>query len=160
MSGYKLFPRSHNTNCHQLPLASPSSPSRLPSSLSPPPSSSLSIPLFFKMMLVQKQPTFNLTPLVHPHHRRNPSAPPVVQAVQPTKIPGMLSISRPQRTTPQRQMVSQQRQQQAPAPKTAPRQRTQISTKKPDPASPTPNTRGRVSKQPKDKKRYIVAIPC
>ncbi|KAH6918087.1 hypothetical protein BKA70DRAFT_1416106 [Coprinopsis sp. MPI-PUGE-AT-0042] len=116
------------------------------------------------MMLVQKQPNLNLTPVVHPHHRRNPSAPAAVLVVQPTKIPGVLSISRPQRTTPQRQMVPQQRQQ---APRTAPKPRApvqqspaQSSPKKPaDLAASTPNNRGRAHKQPKDKKRLSTPSP-
>ncbi|KAG5341891.1 hypothetical protein C0989_007329 [Termitomyces sp. Mn162] len=45
-------------------------------------------------MLVQKPPSFNLNaPPVR--HRRHPSSPPVV-LVQPTQIPGLLTLSKPQ----------------------------------------------------------------
>ncbi|KAJ7104484.1 hypothetical protein B0H15DRAFT_27645 [Mycena belliarum] len=52
------------------------------------------------MMLVQKQPHFSMSlaqPFLHAH-RRHPSAPPPqVHVVQPTRTPGLLSLSRPPR---------------------------------------------------------------
>ncbi|KAJ7754574.1 hypothetical protein B0H16DRAFT_748513 [Mycena metata] len=54
------------------------------------------------MMLVQKQPHFSIQlaqPAFVHQHRRHPSAPPPqVLAVQPTRTPGLLSLSRPPRT--------------------------------------------------------------
>ncbi|KAJ7640776.1 hypothetical protein DFH06DRAFT_622139 [Mycena polygramma] len=51
------------------------------------------------MMLVQKQPLFSMalahqSPFLHTH-RRHPSAPPPIVQVQPTRTPGLLSLSRP-----------------------------------------------------------------
>ncbi|KAJ6595619.1 hypothetical protein DFH09DRAFT_1410271 [Mycena vulgaris] len=52
------------------------------------------------MMLLQKQPHFSMalaqSPLIHTH-RRHPSAPPQQVVVQPTRTPGLLSLSRPPR---------------------------------------------------------------
>ncbi|PFH49909.1 hypothetical protein AMATHDRAFT_75922 [Amanita thiersii Skay4041] len=64
------------------------------------------------MMLVQKQAHFPLSPLLAHSHRRNPSAPPAV-IVQPTRTPGLLSLSKPARPAPpqQRQIHAQSRQQ-------------------------------------------------
>ncbi|KAJ8521374.1 hypothetical protein ONZ45_g1907 [Pleurotus djamor] len=45
--------------------------------------------------------------LVAAHHRRHPSAPPTV-IVQPTRTPGLLSLSKPPRPSPQRQHPQQQ----------------------------------------------------
>ncbi|KAF4583311.1 hypothetical protein EYR38_002060 [Pleurotus pulmonarius] len=54
------------------------------------------------MMLFQKPPTINLSShLAATHHRRHPSAPPTV-VVQPTRTPGLLSLSKPSRPSPQR----------------------------------------------------------
>ncbi|KAJ7037968.1 hypothetical protein C8F04DRAFT_1180080 [Mycena alexandri] len=62
---------------------------------SPPP------PTAAAMMLVQKQPHFSIQlaqPAFIHQHRRHPSAPPPqVLAVQPTRTPGLLSLSRPPR---------------------------------------------------------------
>ncbi|EAU89461.2 hypothetical protein CC1G_07687 [Coprinopsis cinerea okayama7 len=124
------------------------------------------------MMLVHKPPSFNIAPTVPHAHRRHPSAPPAV-VVQPTKTPGLLSISKPARTTHNRHMNSHQRRENnnAKAPsKTAKSQAqplvarapallnpAEISHKKPappalqDPASPTPQQRGRGSKHAREK---------
>ncbi|KAJ7167369.1 hypothetical protein C8R43DRAFT_945803 [Mycena crocata] len=52
------------------------------------------------MMLVQKQPHFSMSlaqsPFLHTH-RRHPSAPPQQVHVQPTRTPGLLSLSKPPR---------------------------------------------------------------
>ncbi|KAF8652351.1 hypothetical protein AX16_004381 [Volvariella volvacea WC 439] len=73
------------------------------------------------MLLVQKQPNLPTSPV--PHHRRHPSAPPVV--VQPTRTPGLLSLSKPPRPSPARpqqvQLQQQQRIRSTPKPKSAPR---------------------------------------
>ncbi|KAF8630018.1 hypothetical protein AX15_003150 [Amanita polypyramis BW_CC] len=63
------------------------------------------------MMLVQKQPNLPLSPTLA--HRRNPSAPVVI--VQPTRTPGLLSLSKPPRPSPpqQRQLHAHQRQHRA-----------------------------------------------
>ncbi|TFK20903.1 hypothetical protein FA15DRAFT_707694 [Coprinopsis marcescibilis] len=62
------------------------------------------------MMLVHKPTTFNIAPAVPHVHRRHPSAPPTV-VVQPTKTPGLLSISKlVVRSSPQRHLPSNQRQ--------------------------------------------------
>lgn len=74
------------------------------------------------MMLVQKQPTLHIS---QPHstafsHRRHPSAPPTV-IVQPTRTPGLLSLSKPTtKSSPQRQLPSNQR---SPQNKQSPRPR-------------------------------------
>ncbi|KAM6503524.1 hypothetical protein JOM56_000467 [Amanita muscaria] len=66
------------------------------------------------MMLVHKHPILPMSPSLA--HRRNPSAPPVV-IVQPTRTPGLLSLSKPPRPSPpphhQRQLHAQQRQNKA-----------------------------------------------
>ncbi|KAG6828561.1 hypothetical protein H0H92_007545 [Tricholoma furcatifolium] len=46
------------------------------------------------MMLVQKPPHFHLASTPVRHHRRHPSSPPVVH-VQPTRTPGLLTLSHP-----------------------------------------------------------------
>jgi hypothetical protein len=51
------------------------------------------------MMLFQKPPIFPLNP--PSAHRRHPSAPPAV-IVQPTRTPGLLSLTKPQRPSPHR----------------------------------------------------------
>lgn len=60
------------------------------------------------MMLVHKQPAIHLSqPSLT--HRRHPSAPPTV-IVQPTRTPGLLSLSKPlQKPSPQRQLQPNQR---------------------------------------------------
>ncbi|RDB27887.1 hypothetical protein Hypma_002277 [Hypsizygus marmoreus] len=86
------------------------------------------------MMLVQKQPNFTLSPPPSTfHHRRHPSAPPAVVVVQPTRTPGLLSLSKPQlqRHQPQQRMPR--------SPK------LHISTAA-APVSPTPAPRGRQAK--------------
>jgi hypothetical protein len=71
------------------------------------------------MMLVQKQ--LSLAPAVH--HRRHPSAPPAL-IVQPTRTPGLLSLSKPApKPMPQRQLSPAQRPQQQKSPR--PRQQQQ-----------------------------------
>ncbi|KAF8637920.1 hypothetical protein AX17_002541 [Amanita inopinata Kibby_2008] len=124
------------------------------------------------MMLVQKQPHFMLSPTFAHSHRRNPSAPPAV-IVQPTRTPGLLSLSKPLRPSPlqQRQLHAPQRQQQRfiPKPRLPPSSSTPVvaqrptpadntnSDKKPSlpaPANPTcsPQPRGRAhAKHPKEK---------
>ncbi|KAF8918719.1 hypothetical protein CPB85DRAFT_1373749 [Mucidula mucida] len=63
------------------------------------------------MMLVQKPPHFNISPAHFPlQHRRHPSAPPAV-LVQPTRTPGLLSLSKPA------QRVQQPQQRAKPSPK-------------------------------------------
>ncbi|KAK7047425.1 hypothetical protein VNI00_006656 [Paramarasmius palmivorus] len=73
------------------------------------------------MILVQKPPSFATAP--YHVHRRNPSAPPVV--VQPTRTPGLLSLSKPiqQHQQQPRQRTSPRSKQ--PAAKTSPRQQQQ-----------------------------------
>ncbi|KAJ6495353.1 hypothetical protein C8R45DRAFT_1094994 [Mycena sanguinolenta] len=67
---------------------------------SPPPPSTMMLvqkqPLF-SMSFAQKQPLYSLaqSPQQFIHHRRNPSAP--VVHVQPTRTPGLLSLSKPPR---------------------------------------------------------------
>jgi hypothetical protein len=58
----------------------------------------LHIPPHFEMIMVQK-PVHLLSPTTY--HRRHPSAPPTV-LVQPTRIPGLLSLSKPPSATPSR----------------------------------------------------------
>ncbi|KIK98595.1 hypothetical protein PAXRUDRAFT_133871 [Paxillus rubicundulus Ve08.2h10] len=57
------------------------------------------------MILAQKPVPFLMSPSTT--HRRHPSAPPAV-VVQPTKVPGILSISKPSRTFSPRQQQHQQ----------------------------------------------------
>ncbi|KAF9239779.1 hypothetical protein BU15DRAFT_46324 [Melanogaster broomeanus] len=78
------------------------------------------------MILAHKPLPFPMSPLVT--HHRHPSAPPAV-VVQPTKVPGILSISKQPRTSPprqhqqQQQLQSQQRHQhRSPKPKHLPPQ--------------------------------------
>ncbi|KXN92169.1 hypothetical protein AN958_09261 [Leucoagaricus sp. SymC.cos] len=71
------------------------------------------------MMLVHKQPPLHLSQQLNPAltHRRHPSAPPTV-IVQPTRIPGLLSLSKPTtKASPQRQLNPAQRPQQQKSPK-------------------------------------------
>ncbi|KAJ2919794.1 hypothetical protein MD484_g537, partial [Candolleomyces efflorescens] len=114
-------------------------------------------------MLVQKPVAFNLAPNPAHTHRRHPSAPPAV-VVQPTRTPGLLSIAKPQRSAPQKQLPSAQRRNNAPKSKQAQVARApallnpaEITEKRPalavlqPPVSPTP-VRGRVApKHAKDK---------
>ncbi|KAF9457736.1 hypothetical protein BDZ94DRAFT_1313918 [Collybia nuda] len=96
------------------------------------------------MMLVQQQPGFPQGTHSYSspfHHRRHPSAPPAVVVVQPTRTPGLLSLSKPLHHTQQ----PQQQQQQRP-------QRRSVQ-----PATPSPVPRGRQregkeAKEGKDKK--------
>ncbi|KAG6337004.1 hypothetical protein ID866_2105 [Astraeus odoratus] len=127
------------------------------------------------MLLTQSPVPLNMSPSTS--HRRHPSAPPAV-VVQPTKVPGILSISKPNRPS-SRQLQSHPRQHRSPKPKlpaskTQPLQRTADdlkpipqpkqgpvgaatlpSTEKrtAHPATPSPDksARGRQSKAPKDK---------
>ncbi|EGO03924.1 hypothetical protein SERLA73DRAFT_84131 [Serpula lacrymans var. lacrymans S7.3] len=69
------------------------------------------------MMLVQKPPQLPFSP--PSAHRRHPSAPPAV-VVQPTRTPGILSLSKPLRPTPPRQLHQQQPQKQVRSPKPKP----------------------------------------
>ncbi|KAG5650854.1 hypothetical protein H0H81_010752 [Sphagnurus paluster] len=95
------------------------------------------------MMLVQKQPNFTLaSPPSAYTHRRHPSAPPAVVVVQPTRTPGLLSLSKPQL---QRQLPQQRSPRSTPAQRSPPKIHFSAG---PTPASPTPAPRGR---QPKDK---------
>ncbi|RXW18911.1 hypothetical protein EST38_g6944 [Candolleomyces aberdarensis] len=111
-------------------------------------------------MLVQKPVAFNLAPAPLHTHRRHPSAPPAV-VVQPTRTPGLLSIAKPQRTAPQKQLPSAQRRNNAPKSKQAQVARAPALLNSAEirpalavlqpPASPTP-VRGRVApKHAKDK---------
>jgi hypothetical protein len=60
------------------------------------------------MMLVHKQHPFHL-PQAPLSHRRLSSAPPII-VVQPTRTPGLLSLSKPpQKASPQRQLNATQR---------------------------------------------------
>jgi hypothetical protein len=58
------------------------------------------------MIMVQKPVHLLSSPSTH-HHRRHPSAPPTV-LVQPTRIPGLLSLSKPAPVTPTRPQQQQQ----------------------------------------------------
>ena len=58
-----------------------------------------SSPPFLEMIMVHKPVHLLSTPTTY--HRRHPSAPPTVQ-VQPTRIPGLLSLSKPPSITPTR----------------------------------------------------------
>ncbi|KAJ7634707.1 hypothetical protein FB45DRAFT_472438 [Roridomyces roridus] len=54
------------------------------------------------MMLVQKQPHFSMALTQSPYiysHRRHPSAPPQAAVVQPTRTPGLLTLSKPPRAS-------------------------------------------------------------
>src|SRR5260221_5708604 len=57
------------------------------------------------MIMVQKPHHLLSSPSTH--HRRHPSAPPAV-LVQPTHIPGLLSLSKPRVATPPRSQPAQQ----------------------------------------------------
>ncbi|KAJ3498107.1 hypothetical protein NLJ89_g10263 [Agrocybe chaxingu] len=116
------------------------------------------------MLLVHKPHSALLPSPVPFTHRRHPSAPVVVQ---PTRTPGLLTLSKPVRPSPSRQLPSQQRQNARPipkAPKPMPVVRAQLLTpaaeitdkQKPvaaaHPATPSPHPRGRSqAKNPKDK---------
>jgi hypothetical protein len=107
--------------------------------LSPSPSST--------MILAHKPmaPHFALPAAVNAHHRRHPSAPPAV-VVQPTRTPGLLSLSKPAHV---------QRQVQRPSPKTkqfAPTSPVLKAQPKVAQVQPAPhNNRGRSQNKPKDK---------
>ena len=120
-------------------------------------------PPLLTMMLVQKPPNFNLsTPHFPLQHRRHPSAPPAV-LVQPTRTPGLLSLSKPA----QRVQQPQQRAKQSPKPRQAAAARRspqlsqtvaatqqqlkpspEISAKKQPSPSNTPERRGRQPVEP------------
>ncbi|CAA7264387.1 unnamed protein product [Cyclocybe aegerita] len=116
------------------------------------------------MLLVHKPHSALLPSPVPFTHRRHPSAPVVVQ---PTRTPGLLTLSKPVRPLPSRQLPSQQRQNARltpKAPKPAPVVRAQLLTpaaeitdkQKPvaatHPATPSPQPRGRSqAKNLKDK---------
>ncbi|KAJ3773534.1 hypothetical protein FB446DRAFT_529653 [Lentinula raphanica] len=109
------------------------------------------------MILVHKQQFPLSSP--HAHHRRHPSAPPAV-IVQPTKVPGLLSLAKP----PQRQQPQHSRQRPSPKAKQPQSNRLsktaldaeatstlkpspEISAKKPANANP----RGRPNSKPQEK---------
>ena len=102
------------------------------------------------MLLVQKPPTFNLAQTVSYSHRRHPSAPPAV-VVQPTRTPGLLSLSKPPRPSPQRPLPSQQRPAK-PTPKSKPApvarapllSSAEITEKKTPASVASPSPRGRL----------------
>ncbi|KAJ7185441.1 hypothetical protein C8R46DRAFT_379382 [Mycena filopes] len=104
------------------------------------------------MMLVQKQPHFSMQlaqPAFIHQHRRHPSAPPPqVLAVQPTRTPGLLSLSRPPRPPKDHHKGS---------PKPRPAQPAPSRSPKPAPAEPTPtdstNVRGRLNNNSAQAKR-------
>jgi hypothetical protein len=99
------------------PIPSCTSPLALTHTSTPPssipsPSSSPSPPLLLfhfhptlEMIMVQKPVHLLSSPSTH--HRRHPSAPPAV-LVQPTRIPGLLSLSKPASATPPRSQQQQQ----------------------------------------------------
>lgn len=60
----------------------------------------LPLPQSLDMILVHKPQSMLSSPCAH--HRRHPSAPPAV-VVQPTRIPGLLSLSKPVKPQQQRQ---------------------------------------------------------
>lgn len=64
-------------------------------------------PFTFAMIMVQKPVHLLSSPSTY--HRRHPSAPPVVH-VQPTHIPGLLSLSKPHPVTPPRSQNQHNRQ--------------------------------------------------
>ncbi|KAJ7742721.1 hypothetical protein DFH07DRAFT_39480 [Mycena maculata] len=90
------------------------------------------------MMLLQKQPHFSMalaqSPYIHTH-RRHPSAPPQAVVVQPTRTPGLLSLSRPPRARNDHKVSPKPRQAQQAQP--ASREGT------PAPLKPAPEIRGR-----------------
>jgi hypothetical protein len=88
-------------NAYKPTFHSSSSP---PSSFSLPFHSSL---LILAMIMVQKPVHHFTSPSTY--HRRQPSAPPVVH-VQPTHIPGLLSLSKPHPVTPPRSQQQHQNQ--------------------------------------------------
>ncbi|KAF9528594.1 hypothetical protein CPB83DRAFT_869382 [Crepidotus variabilis] len=67
------------------------------------------------MMLYQKPSPINMSSPAQFSHRRHPSAPVVV--VQPTRTPGLLSLSKPVRPTPPRQQPQQKQHNLRPSPK-------------------------------------------
>lgn len=90
------------------------------------------------MLLVQKQPNFSLNPLpLTYHHRRHPSAPPAVVFVQPTRTPGLLSLSKPQ---------LQRYQPQQRTPRTPVLVKSTPAVPTATPLSPSPAQRGRQTK--------------
>ncbi|KAI6148526.1 hypothetical protein BKA82DRAFT_4138400 [Pisolithus tinctorius] len=84
-------------------------------------------------MILAQSPVF--VPMSPPStHRRHPSAPPAV-VVQPTKVPGILSISKPSRPArPQHHPLSHPRQHRSPKPK-SPAGKTQLPQQGPRPAT-------------------------
>ncbi|KAF7986354.1 hypothetical protein HWV62_35358 [Athelia sp. TMB] len=118
-------------------------------------------------MLVQRPPSFPSSVTHNVHHRRNPSAPVVVQ---PTRTPGLLSLSLAKPTQP-RQPQQQQRPNRSPrskpaaphnrSPKPAPAE-AQLSEKTQPTPAPTPDKHVRVPsnapKAGKDKMNRRVAI--
>ncbi|KAL0959859.1 hypothetical protein HGRIS_011532 [Hohenbuehelia grisea] len=86
------------------------------------------------MMAYQKAPQHHsIAPhLVNAHHRRHPSAPPAV-IVQPTRTPGLLSLSKPPRPSTQRQPHQQRSQ-----PRTPPKAKSAAATPVVSPVPPAP----------------------
>jgi hypothetical protein len=136
---------------HHIPFSpSPLSLSNNSARKNRPPRSSPSpqLPVFpLIMILVHKQ-----FPLSSPYaqHKRHPSAPPAV-VVQPTRIPGLLSLSKPV----QRQQQPRQR---AKQPQPQPPSRSPRTTPAPEVLKPSPEisvkkspARGRVQTKPKEK---------
>jgi hypothetical protein len=142
------------------------------SSPRPPPLPALPSPLplsppFSSMMLVQKpQSIFPISP-AHTH-RRVPSAPVIVQ---PTRTPGLLTLSKPPRSSSKAHLPSQQRHAARSATKptkSTPVARAQLLTPAPEipdkkpamPATPSPHPRGRshakVVKESAPAPRYIL----
>ncbi|KAH7909159.1 hypothetical protein BJ138DRAFT_261811 [Hygrophoropsis aurantiaca] len=81
------------------------------------------------MLLVHKPPTLPMSPL-NLTHRRHPSAPPAV-VVQATKTPGILSLSKPLRTSTPRQHQQQQPQSHQPKQHRSPRPKQLIPQSRP-----------------------------
>lgn len=121
-------------------------------------------------MLVQRPPSFPSSVAHNVHHRRNPSAPVVVQ---PTRTPGLLSLSLAKPTQP-RQPQQQQRPNRSPrskpaaphnrSPKPAPAEaQSSDKTQQQPPAAPTPDKHVRVPsnapKAGKDKMNRGMPIP-
>jgi hypothetical protein len=83
-----------------------------------PPSSFLLLPPLFQpppsMIVVPKQAIIPAYPMAH---RRQFSAPPASVVVQPTRTPGLLSLSKPPRTALQQRSQNHQQQQQQPQPR-------------------------------------------
>ncbi|PPQ86616.1 hypothetical protein CVT25_006800, partial [Psilocybe cyanescens] len=113
---------------------------------------------FFPMMLVHKPQNIILSSQVSYTHRRHPSAPVVVQ---PTRTPGLLSLSKPAKQSPHRQLPSQQRRDVKQISKNASGvARAQVVTPAPTtkpllvqavPATPFPSRGRNQAKQAKDK---------